>query len=428
MVIGAYGLIGSTIASRLASEGYQVIGVGRSLDGERRRMPKIQWLQGDLGKDVNPEIWQQRLEGVTAVVHAAGLLQDGAGDDVRAVQVDGTAALYEACERAGIRRVIHISAIGADAQATTLFMTTKAEADAALQQRDLDWAILRPGLVLSHQAYGGTALLRGLAALPFCTPVAAGAGLVQTVAAGDIAASVLALLQPDAPRRCVWDLAHPETHRLEDITRALRGWLGFKPVPVLKVPDVFIRAMALCGDAAAWLGWRNPLRKTALRQIEAGVVGNPDGWIRDFNLTPLSLEETLAAYPATVQDVWHARLIFLKPVVLVTLVLFWLLTGLISLGPAYAAGVASFDGVGLGALAPALTIGGGILDMALGLLLAFRRTAGLALALMAIVSLGYLALGTILMPALWADPLGPLVKIFPVLALTGVAAALLPSR
>lgn len=428
MVIGAYGLIGSAIACRLANAGYDVTGVGRSLSSARRRMPKVNWIEGDLAKDTDPLTWQSRLAGVDAVVHAAGLLQDGAGDDVRAVQVDGTGALYEACERMRIRRVIHISAIGAEADADTSFMTTKAEADAALQRRDLDWAILRPGLVLAHQAYGGTALMRGLAAVPGCVPVVAGSGPVQVVAVDDVASTVLALLQPDAPRTGVWDIAHPKQHRLEDIALALRGWLGLAPAPVLHVPDIFIRMTAALGDAAAWLGWRNPLRRTALKQIEAGVVGDSADWMRDFAIEPASLEDIFNAVPATVQDVWHARLLFLKPVVLVTLVMFWLLTGLITLGPAYAEGIARFDATGFGKLGPVLTVAGAFADILLAVLLAWRRTAALALALMMLVSVAYLLIGTLLMPALWIDPLGPLLKIFPVMTLTAVAAAVLPSR
>ena len=53
------------------------------------------------------------LQGIDAVVNCVGVLQDGARDDVRRVQVEATTALFAACERGGVRRVIHISAIGA---------------------------------------------------------------------------------------------------------------------------------------------------------------------------------------------------------------------------------------------------------------------------------------------------------------------------
>ncbi len=65
----------------------------------------------------------------------------------------------------GIRRVVHVSAIGAEPAGPTGFSRTKAEAEAHLRQLDLDWVILRPALVLAPAVYGGTAMLRGLAGL-----------------------------------------------------------------------------------------------------------------------------------------------------------------------------------------------------------------------------------------------------------------------
>ncbi len=428
LVVGAYGLIGSAIANHLAQAGHNVIGLGRHLDQAHRKMPHIQWIAGDLSADLTPSIWEERLAGVDAVVHAAGILQDGAGDDVRAVQVLGTSALYEACERLQIRRVIHISAMGAVPQAETAFMATKAEADEALQQRDLDWVILKPGLVLARQAYGGTALLRGLAAAPLALPIAAKSGPIQIISVDDIALTVEKLLLPGAPRTGIWEMAHPTQYTLADIALRLRAWFGLAPASVVPVPNYFLRFFAHLGDAVAWLGWRNPLRSTALAQIEQGVVGDVASWQQEFDIKPLSLERTLTVHTSTVQDLWHSRLLFLKPIAIVTLVLFWFLSGLITLGPAYAEGVARFQAVGLSAFGPWLTIGGGLLDIALALLLAWRKTAFWALGVMALVSLGYLLCATILMPALWSDPLGPLLKIFPILVLTGMVAAILPSR
>ena len=65
-------------------------------------------------------------------MNCVGVLQDGARDDIRRVQVDGTCALFDACAQAGIRRVIHISAIGAEPAGPTAFSRSKAEAEAHL--------------------------------------------------------------------------------------------------------------------------------------------------------------------------------------------------------------------------------------------------------------------------------------------------------
>src|SRR5439155_447038 len=159
---------------------------------------------------------------VEAVVNCVGVLQDGLGDRTRRVHVAATCALFEACLKAGIRRVIHVSAIGASEVGATKFSRTKAEADHFLAQLDLDWVILRPGLALGPSVYGGTAMLRGLAGLPLMTPVAAADSRIQVVSTDDIAETVTFCLRPRTPYKVIWELAHPKVLSLGEILLATR--------------------------------------------------------------------------------------------------------------------------------------------------------------------------------------------------------------
>src|SRR5262249_56405039 len=95
-----------------------------------------------------------------------------------------------------------------------------------------------------------------------------------------------------------------------------------------------------------WLGWRAPPRATAVIQLEAGVIGNPEPWIAATGIKPKSLADILAERPASVQDRWFARLYLLKPLAIVCLALFWIATGLIALGPARASSLAHLDAAG----------------------------------------------------------------------------------
>ncbi len=163
LVTGAYGLIGSAVLARLHRDGHELVGAGRSLAEARRRFPYARWIEADFARLTAADAWRPLLSGIDAVVNCVGVLQDGARDDMQAVQVAGTGALFDACVQAGVRRVIHVSAIGASGEGPTKFSRTKAQADAHLASLDLDWVILRPGLVLGPAAYGGSAMLRGLA-------------------------------------------------------------------------------------------------------------------------------------------------------------------------------------------------------------------------------------------------------------------------
>ena len=80
-----------------------------------------------------------------------------------------TSALFAACERADIKRVVHISAIGASTLGADRVCAQQGRGGGRIFRGGptLDWVILRPGLVLAPTVYGGTAMLRGVAGLPF---------------------------------------------------------------------------------------------------------------------------------------------------------------------------------------------------------------------------------------------------------------------
>jgi uncharacterized protein YbjT (DUF2867 family) len=439
LVTGAYGLIGSAILARLYRDGHDLIAAGRSLDEARRRFPYARWVAADFARLPNADAWGPLLAQVDAVVNCVGVLQDGGRDDMQAVQVAGTCALFDACAAAGVR-VVHISAVGASAQGPTAFSRTKAQADAHLATLDLDWVILRPGLVLAPAAYGGSAMLRGLAGLPWLTPSVG--GKVQVVSVDDVADTVALCLRGDAANvttsdatsrkatwsKATWELVHPQMHDLADVVAAMRAWHGFPPRPQLDL-SVLQGVIAMFAEWAGHLGWRSPARATALAQLSAGVIGDPAAWTSATGIKPRSLDAILAERPASVQDRWFARLYWLKPIAIVALAAFWLATGVIALGPGRAAGIAYLTKAGLGAGAAELwLVAGSLTDIALGLAVLVRRFTRRALQLMLMVSAAYLLIGTITAPEVWSEPLGPYTKIIPVLAATAFTLAILDER
>ena len=327
LVTGAYGLIGAACLARLHAAGHDLVAAGRAA-APRRRFSYAHWITADFARLTKPEHWLPLLAGIDAVVNCVGVLQDGARDNVQRVQFDGTVALFEACAQAGVKRVVHISAIGVEPDGPSAFSRSKAAAEARLKTLALDWVIVRPGLVLAPAAYGGSALLRGLAAFPLCQPLVGADARIQIVDIDDVAETVARAIAPAAPAKVAWDVAHPQIHTLADIVSAMRAWLGFRPRRVVRLPRAVAAVVATLGDAVGWLGWRSPMRSTALAQLEAGVVGDPGPWMAATGIKPHSIEDFLAGRPAGVQDRWFARLYLLKPLALLTLAAITMAAGL----------------------------------------------------------------------------------------------------
>ena len=371
--------------------------------------------------------WLPLLKDIDAVVNCAGVLQDSPMDSTAGVHAKGARALFEACERLGIRRVVHLSAIGVERATPTSFSKTKLEGDRDLQERDLDWVILRPSVVVGRAAYGGSALFRGLAALPIL-PEFPRSGALQVVQLDDLVETVLYFLRPQAPTRVVLDIAGPERLRLIEIVTAYRRWLGWKAPAVFKLPQILACFIYRAGDLAGALGWYPPVRSTVEREFQRGAIGDPARWKELTGIEPASLRDALAREPASVQERWFARLYFLKPLIFIVFALFWVITGIVALGPGWEVGMNLLRAGGIPEMAPLAITAGALADIAIGLCIAYRPTARFGLWAALCLSLAYVAIGSILVPGLWADPLGPMLKIWPVLALNLVALAILDDR
>ncbi len=425
LVLGAYGFIGSHVLAHLHAHDFTLTGAGRDIRVATRRFPYARWINIDLAQLQTEADWLPHLHNIDAVINCAGALQDSPRDDLHAIHVAGTLALYRACQQAGVRRIVHVSAAGVAPGRATTFNSTKLEADLALQQLDLDWIILRPGLVLGPTAYGGSALLRGLAGFPGMIPAVHADSITQVVSVQDVAEAARRSLQADAPLRTVIDLVHLDRVALSDVLLRLRAWLGVPPAPLRAVPPILARLTGWAGDALAWLGWRSPMRSTAIAQLRDAITGDAQGW-QHLHMRPASLDAMLAAWPSGVQERWFARLYFVKPAALIALVVFWLLSGLIGF-VAHDSAVCVLTGWPMW-LASTAVISGAIVDITLAGLVAFRRTAKIGLIGMLLVSAAYLLGGTLVRPDLWLDPLGPLVKVLPGAVLALAALGMLDER
>ena len=428
LVTGAYGLIGSACLSRLHRDGHALVGVGRAVETAKRSFPYVRWIEADVALLVDVHAWRPLLSGIDAVVNCVGVLQDGARDDIRRVHVSATCALFDACAQAGIQRVVHVSAIGAEPAGPTRSRPQGGGRRALVDARSR----------LGDPAAGAGVFAHGLrwhchAARPrrgsAADPADGTDSHIQVVSVDDVAETVAFSLTPAAPAKVRWELAHPQAHALVDIVLAMRGWLGWRPRPLVPLPLWSQRLVTAAADTLGWLGWRSPARSTALAQLAVGVEGEPATWIAATGIKPQSLADILAAHPAGVQERWFSKLYLLKPVAIGTLALFWFATGVIALGPGRAPSLAHLHAAGVEPpLDQVILVGGAIFDIVLGLLLLWRPATRAVLIIMLVVTPFYVLTGTLLEPELWADPLGPLTKIGPLMVATLFTLVILDER
>jgi uncharacterized protein YbjT (DUF2867 family) len=372
--------------------------------------------------------WNPFLGDISVVVNCCGALQDGPADDLEAVHHHAVAALAKACCANDIR-LIQISAVGATLESDLPFLSSKARGDAAIKASGVDYYIFRPGLVLAHSAYGGTVMLRMLAAVPFVQPLALPESQIQTVSLPDVSVAVSAAVAGKIPVGFEGDLVETTPHSLHDLVASVRSWLGFDMARfTLVLPSPLVAVTCKIADVLAFLGWRSPLRSSAFAVLTDGVKGTPTDMTL-YGLSPItSLPQTLAMMPARTEDRLFARMLLLMPMMIITLSVFWLASGIIGLLQVEEA-AQTLKNVGWPHAFAIFSVAfWAVVDVGIGVGLLLRKYAPLACWVAVGVSLFYLAASTIFVPGLWVDPLGPLIKVIPSIMLAIVTRVALESR
>lgn len=423
LLLGASGFIGRHILAELIGHGHEVVAAARDTARLAGAFPAARFVTMDLAGATAESDWVLHLTGIEAIVNSAGVLR---GRDMNAVHIEMPRALHVAAARGRVRCSVLISAISARADVASDYAQSKLAGEEVLRASGIAWTILRPSLVYGGGSYGGTSLIRGLAGLPWLTPIPGrGDFLFTPIHVDDLARAVRLVCEEHRFGETCLDPVGPATIDLKVLLAQYRAWLGFRPARFLVMPMAVMRVLAFVGDLAG----TGPICTNSLVQLMAGNAGDSAAFAGAIGFAPRSLEATLRDNPAEMQDRLHARLFFLGPVVTGTLAMLWVASALLGLFCGESQTLSLLRAIGLPAgLDVPLRIGSSGLDLFVAaLVLADRRAHWSTLVQIAVVLVYTVVIGAAL-PYLWLDPLGPLLKNLPVLALALVHGAIRERR
>jgi len=236
LLTGATGTVGSALLRRLVARGEAVRCLVRSPRGLGDQRVRVQITLGDLA---DPLSFRHALRGIDTVVHLAASIRDQPAGSIEELNGLATWRLVRAAERAGVRRFVLFSALGASSRHAARFFRAKALAERAVQDSTLPYTIFAPSIVYTPGDPWLT-LLERMSLLPVLPLAGAGRSLFQPIWAEDVAECVLAVLARDGDAAERVELAGPDTLSHEAIAAlALRSFGRRRPL--VPIPQPLVR-------------------------------------------------------------------------------------------------------------------------------------------------------------------------------------------
>ena len=280
LVTGGTGFVGSHLVPRLRDEGFAVRLLGRSTDGAAHGVEVV------AGSIADPEAVRRAVDGVDAVVHLVAIIVERGSQTFEAVNHQGTRVLVAAMEAAGVRRLVHQSALGAGPDERFPYLRSKWLAEEAVRASSLEWTILRPSALFGEGAGFFRPIVWSLRWAPVYPMPAGGRTRFQPLAIEDLATCVVRSLRGEQIGAAL-DIGGPEVMTFSDIVRTVMAALG-KKRRMVSVPVWAARPFAFVQG----------LRKEPLvtnQQLDMVVLDNtcaPDSVERAFGFRPVRMADT----------------------------------------------------------------------------------------------------------------------------------------
>ncbi len=296
LITGATGFVGRAVCEAVVREGHSVRRMARGNRSQALDTPNGS-MESVRGSVLCPEDLRRALQGCDAVIHLVGIIGEIGDQTFERVHQEGTLRVVEAALACGVRRMVHMSALGTRPSAVSRYHQTKWAAEEAVRASGLDWTVFRPSVI-----YGpGDGFVNLFARMSRWSPVlpviGQGTALLQPVSVEGVAqAFARALNSKDAVHQ-TYDLCGPDrltlpqvlqailrvTRRRRLIARIPRS-LAWYPTAVLE--QVFPRILRRPA----------PLSRDQILMLEEDNVGNPEAAERDFQIRSIPFAEGIGAF------------------------------------------------------------------------------------------------------------------------------------
>jgi len=285
-VTGATGFVGRHVIHALRAEGYTVrCLVRRGSERDLQGLGAIERVEGDVlvrrGLD-------EDMAGCEAVIHLVGIIREhpAAGVTFERLHVEATRNVLEAAVAAGVRRYLHMSALGSRPSARARYHQTKWAAEEAVRASGLPWTIFRPSIIYGR-GDGFVSMLAGMIGrLPVVPVIGSGRQRLQPVAVEHVAEGFTRSLALPATEKQVYDVAGPDVVSMLTLLDTIAEVTGRRRIRKLHAPLGLVRPLTRL--LHPFPGY--PVAPDQLLMLEEDNVGDSWNFHSTFGLTPQPLK------------------------------------------------------------------------------------------------------------------------------------------
>jgi NADH dehydrogenase len=290
-VTGATGFVGRSVIHALRAEGYGVrCLVRRGSEGDLRGQEAIERVEGDV---LARGTLERGIAGCDTVIHLVGIIREQTASHAtfERVHVQGTVNVLEAAAATGVRRYLHMSALGTRADARARYHRSKWAAEEAVRSSPIPWTIFRPSII-----YGpGDELVNMLAGMvrryPVTPVIGNGMQRLQPIPVEQVAEGFARAVGLEATAKHIYPVGGPDAVTMLRLLDLIGAAVGRPRVRKLHVPMGFIRPLARVLHRVPGF----PLTPDQLLMLEEDNVCDPEPFFTTFGLTPIPLVAGLRA-------------------------------------------------------------------------------------------------------------------------------------
>ena len=290
LVTGGTGVVGKSTVTALLQRGHVV-----QLLSRRAARDVERWAHGVNAVDGNvadASTIAGAADGCDAVLHLTAVVDEHGNQTFERVNVEGTRNVVREAERAGVRKFVYVSSLGAE-RGESAYHKSKRAGEAIVRQFKGDWTVVRPGSVYGPGDEQISLLLRMVRTLPMLPTLGDGNRSFQPMWHEDLAEALARVVERDDLGGRELDLAGPETTTQNDLVHRLSKITG-RNTPQISIPT----AIAQWGTKlAAAVGIDVPLNESQLKMLDEGTAiasGNTNALTSVLGVTPTSLAVGLA--------------------------------------------------------------------------------------------------------------------------------------